>query len=185
MKVTWSWPVIWRFSCSPPVATEIVKKRRQTMTEPRHEKKTTKWVCAQQRLRSAWATAQSDQSSLSAWRNLGSLATHWALSEDSDQTGQTPRLIWVFAGRTHILLVLSCRGSYYASLTMILFNHKNVAHVPILQKCGAPLAAACTICSGQRSEFSPWSADGIMAAQGGIQDFCTVGFDVTNLSNSS
>ena len=29
-------------------------------------------------------------------------------SEDSDQTGP---LIWVFAGRTHSLLVLSCRGS--------------------------------------------------------------------------
>ena len=26
------------------------------------------------------------ESSLSAWRNLGSLATHWAHSEDSDQT---------------------------------------------------------------------------------------------------
>ena len=28
-------------------------------------------------------------------------------SEDSDQTGQMPRLIWVFAGRTTTLLVLS------------------------------------------------------------------------------
>ena len=51
------------------------------------------------------------ESSLSAWRQLGSLATHWAHSEDSDQTGRMPRLIWVFAGRTLILLVLSCRGS--------------------------------------------------------------------------
>ena len=33
-------------------------------------------------------------------------------SEDSDQTGWMPRLIWVFAGRTAILLVLSCRGSH-------------------------------------------------------------------------
>ena len=40
------------------------------------------------------------ESSLSAWRKLGSLATHWAHSEDSDQTGRMPRLIWVFAGRT-------------------------------------------------------------------------------------
>ena len=32
-------------------------------------------------------------------------------SEDSDQIGRMPRLIWVFAGRTLILLVLSCRGS--------------------------------------------------------------------------
>ena len=36
----------------------------------------------------------------------------WAHSEDSDQTGRMPRLIWVFAGRPLILLVLSCRGSY-------------------------------------------------------------------------
>ena len=43
--------------------------------------------------------------SLSAWRNVGSLANHWAHSEDSVQ------LILVFAGRTLILLVLSCRGS--------------------------------------------------------------------------
>ena len=33
-------------------------------------------------------------------------------SEDSDQTRRMPRLIWVFAGRTLILLVLSCRGSF-------------------------------------------------------------------------
>ena len=39
------------------------------------------------------------ESSLSAGRKLGSLATHWVHSTDSDQTGQMPRLIWVFAGR--------------------------------------------------------------------------------------
>ena len=33
-------------------------------------------------------------------------------SEDSDQTGRMPRLIWVFAVRTLILLVLSWGGSY-------------------------------------------------------------------------
>ena len=52
------------------------------------------------------------ESSLSAWRNLGSLATHWAHSEDSDQTGRIPRLVWIFAGRTLILLVLSWGGSF-------------------------------------------------------------------------
>ena len=52
------------------------------------------------------------ESLLSAWRKLGSLATYWAHSEDSDQTGLMPMLIWVFAGRTATLLVLSCRGSY-------------------------------------------------------------------------
>ena len=37
---------------------------------------------------------------LSEWRKLESLATSWAHSEDSDQTGRMPRLICVFAGRT-------------------------------------------------------------------------------------
>ena len=56
-------------------------------------------------------STQSDQSLL---------CTHWvakdlrflhADSEDSAQTGQMLRLIWVFAGRTISLLVLSCHGS--------------------------------------------------------------------------
>ena len=68
--------------------------------------------CASSEDWSAWISAQSDQSLLSAWRKLGSLATHWMQSEDSDQTGQMPRLIWVFAGSTFILLVFSCRGAY-------------------------------------------------------------------------
>ena len=43
------------------------------------------------------------ESALSAWRNLGSLAIHWVHSEDPDQTGWMPRLIWVFAGRTYFV----------------------------------------------------------------------------------
>ena len=40
-------------------------------------------LCAQRRLWSAWASTQSDQeSSLSTWRNLGSLGTQWMHSED-------------------------------------------------------------------------------------------------------
>ena len=54
----------------------------------------------------------SSESSLSTWRKLGSLATHWAHSEDSNQTGRMPRLIWVFAGSTLVLLVLSWGGSF-------------------------------------------------------------------------
>ena len=37
-------------------------------------------------------------------------------SEDSDQTGRMPRLIWVFAGLTLTLLVLSWGGSYVCCL---------------------------------------------------------------------
>ena len=53
-----------------------------------------KYVCAQRRLRSAWASAQSDQSSLSAWRNLRPLATYWAQSKDSNQSGHPQRKLW-------------------------------------------------------------------------------------------
>ena len=53
------------------------------------------------------------ESSLSAWRKLGFLTTHWAEhTAKTDQTGRMPRLIWVFAGRTLILLVLSWGGSF-------------------------------------------------------------------------
>ena len=76
--------------------------------------KPTKWVCAQQRLRSAWASTQSDQSSLCAqWVAKDPSFLH-ADSEDSDQAGRMPRLIWIFAGRMAILLVLSCRGSNHS-----------------------------------------------------------------------
>ena len=74
--------------------------------------KPTKWhVCpakTQIRLgiRPVWS-----ESSLSAWRKLEPLATHWVHSQDSDQTGRMPRLIWVFAGHTVIFLVLSWDGS--------------------------------------------------------------------------
>ena len=39
-------------------------------------------------------------------------------SEDSDQTGRMPRLIWVFAGRTLTSLVLSCCGSNVSDLAV-------------------------------------------------------------------
>ena len=41
------------------------------------------------------------ESSLSAWRKLASLATDWAHSEDSDQTGRMHRLIRVFSRHTY------------------------------------------------------------------------------------
>ena len=94
--------------------------------------KPTMWLCAHRRLWSDWADSLGihpvwSESSLSAWKKLGSLATHWAHSEDSDQTGQMPRLIWVFAGRTLILLVLSWGGSFsYFDLKFCLKIHCNV-----------------------------------------------------------
>ena len=51
----------------------------------------------------------SESSLCAQWVDKDSSFLH-ADSEDSDQTGRMPRLIWVFAGRTLILLVFSCCG---------------------------------------------------------------------------
>ena len=53
----------------------------------------------------------------------------YADSEESDQTGRMPRLIWVFAERTLILLVLSCRGSNqeWHNTFWLLFRNTDVA----------------------------------------------------------
>ena len=67
-------------------------------------------MCAQWRHRSAWASTQSDQSSLPARRNLGSVAPHWAHSEDSDQNGRIPRLICVFAVRMSHFVCYLCHA---------------------------------------------------------------------------
>ena len=57
-------------------------------------------MCAQRRLRSAWASAQSDQSSLCAQWVVKNPSFLHVDSEYSDQTWRMHRLIWVFAGRT-------------------------------------------------------------------------------------
>ena len=93
----------------------------------RHVTKPTKWLCAQRRLRSAWASAQSDQeSSLSAWRKLGSLSTHWAQAKTLIRLGGMPRMNWVFAGRTCHLLVLSRSVSYLNTQTHIRALHQTI-----------------------------------------------------------
>ena len=79
--------------------------------EPPHEKNPTKWHVRPTKtqvslgIRPVWS-----ESSLSTWRKLGSFATHWAHSEDSE--------IWVLAGRTLILLALSWSGSIYATAAL-------------------------------------------------------------------
>ena len=80
--------------------------------EPQHDKTNKMSVRPEKTQISLGIRPVWSDSSLSAWRNLWSLATHWAHSEDTDQTGRMPRLIWVFAGRALILLVLPCRGSH-------------------------------------------------------------------------
>ena len=78
--------------------------------EPRHDK-TNKVSVRPARtqislgIRPVW----SESSLCAQWVAKGPRFLH-ANSEDSDQTGRMPRLIWVFAGRTVTLLVFSCRG---------------------------------------------------------------------------
>ena len=50
-------------------------------------------------------------------------------SKVSEQTGRMPRLIWVFAGRTLILLVLSCCGS---NLHLQELEHDKTDKLPIV-----------------------------------------------------
>ena len=93
--------------------------------------KPTKWLCAQRRLRSAWASAQPDQSSLCAlWVAKDQRFLH-ADSENSDQTGRMPRLIWVFAGCTAILLVLSWGGSYVSRHSHVPLYPTPVGYWPV------------------------------------------------------
>ena len=65
-------------------------------------------MCAQQRLRSAWASAQSDQESFQyiQWVAKNPSFLH-ADSEDTDQTGQMPGSSESSLGAQAILMVLS------------------------------------------------------------------------------
>ena len=57
-------------------------------------------MCSQRRLRSAWASAQSDQSLHCPHEESLGPQLPIKCTAKTDQTGRMPRLIWVFAGRT-------------------------------------------------------------------------------------
>ena len=117
--------------------------------EPRHDK-TIKVMVRPAKTQIGLASAQSDQSSLCAqWVAKGPSFLH-ADSEDSDQSGRMPRLIWVFGGRTLILLFLSCRGSivmeidkeshllpYWVTAYSRLKNHKRKTHRSLFSWVGS------------------------------------------------
>ena len=112
----------------------FVQVTSRLMTKP------TNWHVRPARLgiRPVWS-----ESSLSARSKLGSLATHWAHSKDSDQTGWMPMLIWVFAGRTdHFVgfvmgrLILCRYQSYQVSHISCSKNKSSIQKVP----------AVCSFC---------------------------------------
>ena len=112
-RIMWpNWNSIWAMS----VRIFCLNLDNILVTNEPQLDKINKIICVQQRLRSAWASTESDQSSLSTWRNLWSLGMHWAHSEDSDQTGRMTRLICVFAGLTghfvcFVVLRLKCENN--------------------------------------------------------------------------
>ena len=95
---------------SDSVDLNLLQNRHSDMS--RDMTKPTNWMCAQRKLRSAWASAQSDQSRHCALNEKLRTQACFMRTAKTDQTGRMPRLIWVFARRTLILLVLSWRGSY-------------------------------------------------------------------------
>ena len=103
------------------------------------------------------------ESLLYAWRNLGSLATHWAHSEESDQTGRMPRLIWVFAGCTVILLVQSWGGSFFLSPYVaeqyeLSLNWSHISEDSLSQEVGhIKLSICCTL------HMQIWSECGLLS----------------------
>ena len=79
--------------------------------EPRHDKTNKMSVrLAKTKISLGIRPVWSESSPCAQWVAKDPSFLH-ADSEDSDQTGRMPRLIWVFAGRTVTLLVLSCRSS--------------------------------------------------------------------------
>ena len=81
--------------------------------------KPTKWHVHPAKTQISLASASWSESLLSPWRNLGSLATPWAHSKDSDQTGWMPRLIWVFTGHTCHFVGFVMRWLIYSCLLVI------------------------------------------------------------------
>ena len=83
------------------------------------------------------------ESSLSAWRNIASLAIQNAPSEDSDQTARMRSLIWIFAGRTcskvqFQTLWLKCikcsKAYYYIIITSFWVICNNLISINRMQK---------------------------------------------------
>ena len=80
--------VIWIYK--QPYDTDLVSwcvALGNFILEPRHDKTNNVVVRPVKTQISLGIRPVWSESSLSAWRNLGSLATHWAHIEDSDQTG--------------------------------------------------------------------------------------------------
>ena len=110
--------------------------------------KPTKWhVCPAKTQISLGIRPVWSESSLSAWRKLGSLATHWVHSEDSGQTGWMP-FRWFCHEAAHIVLCLLWQKFYenysdhlwhhpliFQWKNIFLFSLKTAGFCPQWQRC--------------------------------------------------
>ena len=113
----WSVLIGWQYAyCVYMYVTPRSTKKNKFSNEPTHDKANKMNVRPAKTQISLGIRPVWSESSLSAWRNVGFLATHWVHSEDTDQTGRMPRLIWVKTGRTLILFVLTCPCSKVPAL---------------------------------------------------------------------
>ena len=104
MYISWSYDVVRNqagpklYSVETIIAT-IVRRNVSIWAGVRQNLQN--YLCAQRRLRSAWASPQSDQNLRFVLYLVAEDQSNLQVaSEDSDQTGRMARLIWVFAGRT-------------------------------------------------------------------------------------
>ena len=119
------------FACRSPVDDTVCVHLSHLMTKP------TKWHVRPAKtqislgIRPVWS-----ESLLSTWRKLGSLATHWGHSEDSDQTGiRAQSFCWFYREVAHCVSILgSCLShflvlnSFFSSLHTP-FSVQKILHV--------------------------------------------------------
>ena len=93
-------------------------------------------TCAERRLKSSSASAQSDQSPLSALRNIASLSFQSSHSKDYDQTEQMRCLISIFAQRTCPKFVFSwCGSNQWAGELMPVYRIRPKSQIIIFVAC--------------------------------------------------
>ena len=91
--------------------------------------KPTKWhVCPAKTQISLGICPVWSESSLSAWRKLGSFATHWVHSEDSHQTGHAILLVLSWGGSNVRIIRAVFVGFVMRGLIWILWVYHTVMH---------------------------------------------------------
>ena len=95
------------------VCNKLICSRLLWLTiEPEHDE-TNKLICAPSEVSSAWASSQSDQSSLSAWRRFGPLVSNKRTAKTLFRLCGCPSWSESLLGAQIILFVLSCCHSIH------------------------------------------------------------------------